>query len=490
MEEFHPVVPPCTLVIFGASGDLTERKLIPALYSLDCEHLLPPGFRVLGTARTDYTNESFRQHLKEGVAKFGRLKPELWDGFAEKLFYMPGSYDNPSSFNQLRDWVQELGGWHGNYLFYLAVPPVVYYPIIQGLGKVGLNKSPDGWVRVIVEKPFGTDLKSARALNAEIHKFFDEDQVYRIDHYLGKETVQNLLAFRFANYLFESVWERNYIDHVQISALEDVDVGDRAGYYDQAGVVRDMLQNHLLQLLALTAMDPPIHVNAKFLRDEKVEVLEAVRPMRKSNGVWGQYEGYHEEQDVPPDSTTPTYIALKVFVDNWRWHGVPFYLRTGKALKRKSTEIMLQFKPVPHVLFREKSGEPQPNRLSICIQPDEGMHLRFELKVPGAEVRIEPVSMDFHYNEIFGNRSLPEAYERLLLDAMQGDASLFTRSDEIERAWELVAPLLDAFKGENQPKLHQYPKGGWGPAEADHWMEQQGHAWAICCDHSEGKPEE
>jgi glucose-6-phosphate 1-dehydrogenase len=354
--------------------------------------------------------------------------------------------------------------------------------VIRQLGEAGLNHSETGWVRLIVEKPFGHDLESARQLNQEVHEYFDENQVYRIDHYLGKETVQNILAFRFANFIFHEVWGRNYIDHVQIMALEDVGVEQRAGYYDQAGVLRDMVQNHLLQLVALTAMEPPAKMNAKDLRDEKVKVLRAVQPIQMINSVWGQYEGYQDEEGVAPGSTTPTFVALKLAIDNWRWQGVPFYLRTGKNLARKETEITLQFKHVPHLIFLEEDG-PLSNRLTICIQPDEGMHLRFELKVPGSEIRTSPVAMDFHYDELFGEKALPDAYERLLLDAIQGDASLFARSDEIELAWELVTPLLKAWESEQEPPLQRYAASSLGPDAAQEFIQQDGRAWMGCCQH-------
>jgi len=480
----------CALIIFGASGDLTQRKLIPALHSLDCEGRLPSGLRIMGVARTEFTDQEFRERMHKGVAKYGRLEPTSWGNFSERLFYMPGSYDDPETYHRLGECLSSWGQepeTGGNRLFYLATPPQLYPVIVRRLGEAGLNHCSSGWTRIIIEKPFGHDLESAHALNEEVHANFQEEQIYRIDHYLGKETVQNLLAFRFANFIFQELWGRNYVDHVQITAAENVGVENRAGFYDEAGVMRDMVQNHLLQLLALTAMEPPAVMDAKALRDEKVKVLHAVSPITLQDGVWARYEGYRDEEGVAPDSDTPTYVALKLYVNNWRWQGVPFYLRTGKNLARKDTEITLQFKQVPHLIFQD---EPQmgANHLSICIQPDEGMHLRFELKVPGAEMRTSPVNMDFHYQDIFGDQALPEAYERLLLDALQGDASLFARSDEIERAWELVDPALKEWESLPKPPLAIYEAHSWGPAEADELLRRDGREWAVCCDdHSKQK---
>jgi len=358
--------------------------------------------------------------------------------------------------------------------------------VIQQLGEKEFARQSEGWRRVIIEKPFGRDLQSAQQLNDEVHAYFEESQVYRIDHYLGKETVQNILALRFANFIFEEMWGRNFIDSVQITAAENVGVEHRAGYYDEAGVVRDMLQNHLLQLLALTAMEPPGALNAKTLRDEKNKVLQAVRQPAVADGVLGQYRGYRDESGVAPDSRTPTYLAQKFYVDNWRWQDVRFYLRSGKHLASKVTEVSIQFKNVPHMIFMEDRKLPA-NRLSLCIQPDEGIHLSFELKEPGGGMRTNPVDMQFHYGELFGADGLPDAYERLLLDAIQGDASLFARSDEIERAWELVTPLLNNWEGNENPPLCFYDPGGWGPEEADALINQDGYEWQVGCQHSSSK---
>jgi glucose-6-phosphate 1-dehydrogenase len=478
-------ISPCTLVIFGASGDLTWRKLIPALHSLDYENLLPKELQILGVARTKYSTEGFRQHLHDGVRKYARLMPKAWGEFAKRLHYLQGSYDDPETYRRLEQRLRRHdaeAGTQGNWLFYLAIPPLLYADVVRRLGEAGLNRSDKGRVELIVEKPFGRDLESAKRLNEDISHYFREDQVYRMDHYLGKETVQNILAFRFANFIFHEIWGRNYVDHVQITAMENVGIGHRGAYYDEAGVVRDVIQNHMLQLLALTAMEPPNTLDAKELHDEKIKILQAVRPAHLEDGIWGQYQGYRQESEVNPNSTTPTYIAMKMYVDNWRWQGVPFYLRTGKSVKAKDTEITLLFKQVPHLLFHE-SAAMTSNHLALCIQPDEGMHLRFELKVPGDEMRTSPMEMEFHYEDIFGPNALPDAYERLLLDALQGDTSLFARNDGIERAWELVTPMLEEWERLEKPPLAFYEPGTWGPSESSDFIQKDGRTWVICCDH-------
>ncbi|MBN1250118.1 MAG: glucose-6-phosphate dehydrogenase [Anaerolineae bacterium] len=476
---------PSTIVIFGASGDLTQRKLVPALHTLACEGMLPESIRILGVARSEFSDEAFRDHLYEGVEAYARHKPHvchLWSGFADRHSYLQGDYDDPATYRRLAERLaifDREDGTQGNRLFYLSVPPVVYSVVVEQLGKAGLNHSERGWTRIVVEKPFGHDFESARELNDRIHRAFDEDQVFRIDHYLGKETVQNILTFRFANAIFEPLWSRSYIDHVQISVTESVVVGRRGGYYDKAGVLRDMFQNHLLQLLTLTAMEPPATFSADALRDEKVKVLRAVRSSAAEDVVFGQYEGYLDEEGVSSDSTTPTYAALRFYVDNWRWQGVPFYLRSGKGLQEKSTEVTLVFKHVPHLLFPE-NVDLKPNRLALCIQPDEAIRLTFETKHPGAGMRTAPVNMGFRYDQDFGDGALPEAYERLLLDALQGDASLFTRADEIELAWKIIDPLPAC--GDPRP----YEIGSWGPEAANDLVGREDSIWYHGCTGDEG----
>jgi glucose-6-phosphate 1-dehydrogenase len=480
----HVPVDPVTIVIFGATGDLAHRKLLPAIYNLAHEGSLPERFNLVGFAIEDYSDEKFREIMRSSVEQYSRRapKPEVLDALLYRTSYVSGKFDDEEAFQRLAEALKELDSEADeplNHMFYLATSPDFFGTVVRQLGAAGLDEKPGSHVRVVIEKPIGHDLDSARALNREVLEVLDEDQVYRIDHYLGKETVQNILAFRFANSMFEPIWNSNYIDYVQITAAEDLGIGTRAGYYDKAGALRDLVQNHMLQLLALLCMEPPNALTANKVRDEKAKVLKAMRPPAFAEvsemAVRGQYTagtigsdnvpGYLEEIGVPSDSRTETYAALRLEVSNWRWAGVPFYLRTGKRLARKVTEIAVTLKPVPHLAFQIHGAAPPPNELVFTIQPNEGVSISLGAKIPGAKTRIRPVNMQFQYGTSFSSAS-PEAYERLILDVMRGDATLFTRVDEVEALWSIVDPVL-AFWAADPAPPYPYPAGTAGPPEAD-----------------------
>ncbi|HWB05352.1 MAG TPA: glucose-6-phosphate dehydrogenase [Verrucomicrobiales bacterium] len=488
----------CTVVIFGASGDLTGRKLIPALYNIAADGDLPPTLKVVGFARREKTNESFRSELETLNRKFSRQghNDRLWSTFSQNIFYHRSEFEDKEGYQRLATLLDELDaqGAGGNRLFYLSTAPEYFQVVLKQLAAVGLNNpKPGKWSRVVIEKPFGTDLATAQALNTAANETFQEADTYRIDHYLGKETAQNIMVLRFANAIFEPVWNSRYIDHVQISCAENLGMeGGRGGYYDKAGCLRDMVQNHLLQLVMLVAMEPPADLSADGIRDEKVKVLKNLRSFKDAadvaeNVVRAQYTagtvggkaapGYRQEDRIAPDSMTEAYVALRINIDNWRWEGVPFYLRMGKQLPKKATEISVHFKRPPHVLFNRGTSDDPANVLVIRIQPDEGISLRVQSKIPGPSVRTERVKMDFHYANSFGKAS-PEAYERLLLDAMAGDATLFARRDEVEQAWRYIDQIENAWHNSpNPPPMYEYPAGSWGPAESDKMLEADGRNW-------------
>ena len=474
---------PFAVVIFGATGDLTRRKLFPALHNLHVLEQIPPHTAVVGTSRYEHGREDFAQEMRKATEEHSRLAPteETWSSFAEDLYYVPGDALSDELYTRLGETLEEVDrdcGTLGNRVWYMATPPELFEEIAQRLAKSGLH-STGGVQRVVVEKPFGVDLASACDLNGTLSHCFAEDQIFRIDHYLGKETVQNLLVFRFANAIFEPVWNRRYIDHVQITVAESSGIGSRAAFYERVGALRDVAQNHLLQLLSLIAMEPPVAWDANSIRNEKAKVLQAVRRWSpddfSSVASRGQYAGYRQEPGVHPESITETFFAAKLLVDNWRWEGVPFYLRTGKNLPVQATEIAIRFHRVPHLLFKRTAVEElAPNQLVIRVQPDEGCSLTFGTKVPGPEVEVRSVEMEFDYESDFGSGT-PEAYERLLLDCMLGDATLFARVDEIEEAWEIFDPVLNLWSQGDRPET--YEPGTWGPASADELMRRDGRRW-------------
>jgi glucose-6-phosphate 1-dehydrogenase len=475
---------PTSIVIFGASGDLTQRKLVPSLFNLSRKERMPKQFRIVGYGNTAFSDDQFRDHLAEGMKQFASFEytEDEWNSFASNLVYQQGRYTDLADFKKLASFLK---GWEknsGNRIYYMATPPGVFPNIVDLLGLTDQLVENSGWRRVVIEKPFGTDLKSARQLNEQIHKALNERQIYRIDHYLGKETVQNILVTRFANTIFEPLWNRNYIDHIEVTVAEQVGVEHRARFYDSVGVLRDMFQNHLLQLVSLVAMEPPASFDATALRNEKVKVLSSIPPIKKENvarrTVLAQYKGYREEKGVDPNSRTPTYAAVKLQIDNWRWQGVPFYLRSGKCLKEKISQITIQFKEPPHLLFPSTEGDLTPNMLVLFLQPDEGIHWRFEAKVPDTVAKMRSVDMEFHYEDSFGKTTLPDAYERLLLDVLNGDASLFTRADEVETAWALIDPIIQAWESQKKPPV-VYEPGSWGPEEADDLLARDKRQWCT-----------
>ncbi len=488
---------PCAFVLFGGTGDLAHRKVLPALLQLWRTHLLPHEFAVVAIGRRPYDDETFRAEIRGSLEVHARVAVEsaVIDEFLARVVYLHGDLAEPGTYERLAARLGELDatvGTSGNYLFYLATQPSAFAPIVGDIGRVGLDHETraGGWRRIVIEKPFGRDLDSARRLNREVAKVFRESQVYRIDHYLGKETVRNLLVFRFANGIFEPIWNRRYVDHVQITVAESIGVETRGSFYEETGASRDFLQNHLMQLLALVAMEPPASLDADPLRDEKVKVIRAIAPMGPAvvgrDVVRGQYGpgwvagqpvvGYREEPEVDPRSETETFVAARLLVDTWRWSGVPFYVRTGKRLPKRATEIAIGFREVPHRLFGDVAATPEPNLLAMRIQPDEGILLRFEAKVPGLGLDVRAVNMDFSYGSSF-NVDSPDAYETLILDALLGDASLFTRADEVEAAWDVVAPIVDAWLDQPPPTFPDYEAGTWGPDAADALLARDGRRW-------------
>lgn len=498
LDTVRKAVEPCSIIIFGASGDLTARKLIPAFYHLFKEKQMPAPFRIIGFARREKTDESWRIELREALDHFSRTKPvddAVWSEFARSVSYCCGDLTENEAYRQLQQKLESFGdpALRQNLVFYLATMPSQFGLVVERLHGAGLlqRDGDQGWQRIVVEKPFGHDLASAHTLNSDLTRFAHEQQIFRIDHYLGKETVQNILMFRFSNSIFERLWNRELVDHMQITVSEKMGVGGRGGYYEEAGALRDMVQNHLLQVLALVAMEPPVSLEAESIRDEKVKLLKSIRPLRPEDVakqvVRGQYfagvvdgqpqPGYRQETKVKPDSNVETYAALKLFIDNWRWSGVPFYLRTGKCLPLGASEVRIQFRPTPHVLFAAACGAKlDPNGLTLRLQPNEGINLRFNGKVPGTSLAVRPVRMHFSYDAEFGAYT-PEAYERLLLEAIAGDATLFIRRDEVETAWQIVDSIRKGWDGRSLTNREFYAAGTWGPIAAEELLGQSGHAW-------------
>jgi len=493
-------IDPCIVVVFGATGDLTARKLAPAIYNIGIDGLLPANFACVGFARREKTHDQFREELKESINTYSRTKPvdeKFWQNFQSQLFYHKSEFDDDQGYEALYKFLEEIDGKYatrGNRVFYLSVQPKFFPIIIEKLKKFKMIYDPhdEKWSRVIIEKPFGHDSKSAAELQENISKYLDESQIYRIDHYLGKETVQNLLVFRFANAIFESLWNYKHIEEVQITVAEDIGIGTRGNFFEEEGLLRDVVQNHMMQLLSLVAMEPPVSLSASAIRDEKLKVLKSIRPLSeddlKNHVIRAQYgkgfingqnvNSYREEKNVNPNSLVETFVALRFFIDNWRWAGVPFYLRAGKRLPKRGTEIAIIFKDAPGVLFQKNGRKNEPNVLAMKIQPDEGISMKINCKVPGPGIPVQPVKMDFRYGSYFGG-SPPEAYERLIWDCITGDSTLFARADEVEESWAILTPVLEYWAKKKEEDFSIYPAGSWGPTFCDEMMEKDGRAWRI-----------